>query len=360
MTQRDRAGGRADGPVVAFCCDAGSVVGLGHLMRCLALAEELRSRGNEPVFVCDLSGLAWARAQVSRRGWRILTPPSTEQGYLDAVLGVRPAAVVVDSYRLAPGISRGLRGSGLPVLAVVDGTLGRHDADLYVDQNVGAEEDALELPAGARRLAGLRYAMVRDEVLAARATSIGIVRPEPVQPPRVLAFFGGTDPFGAAPALTAALAATGVPFAATVVASRPDLVREIGDVPLMSGQRLEVIAPTDRIAELASDADLVLAAAGTSMIELLCVGAAAALVRVADNQRVGYERIVRTGAVVGLGALDAVRANPAKQAEVLGPLLTDHDARARLRHAARQRVDGHGRQRVADALLAVTSSRGPE
>lgn len=355
MTRRRDTDGRDDRKVVAFCCDAGPVVGLGHVMRCLALAEELHDRGHEPVFVCDLSGLAWVRARLARRGWRVVTPPSTDEGYPDAVLGVRPVAVVFDSYRLAPGISRRLRGSGLPVLAVVDGTLGRHDADVYVDQNAGAEQDAVALPAGVRRLAGLRYAMVRDEVLAVRPASVGIARPESLRPPRVLAFFGGTDAFGAAPPLTAALAASGQPFTATVVASRPDLARAVRDVPLMSGQRLEVIGPTDRIAELATEADLVLAAAGTSACELLCVGAAAALVHVADNQRVGYERMVRTGAVIGLGALDDVRTNPAGAADVLRPFLGDEEARVRLRRAAWQRVDGRGRQRVADALLALMS-----
>lgn len=333
---------------VAFCCDAGPAIGVGHVMRCLALAEELAGRGATPVFFADLAGVPWARAQVERRGFAVVPPAAA---YVGGVLASAPSAVVLDSYLLPAEVSGGLRAAGLPVLAIVDGDLRDHLADLYVDQNLGAEDDDPVLPEGAVRLAGLRFAMLRSEVIGARTAPV-VAASGRVGTPRVLAFFGGTDAFGAAPELVRALAATGRPFDATVVASRDDLVRRVGEVPLAAGQRVDVIAPTDRIAALVVDADLVLAASGTSIWELLCLGAAAALVRVADNQVVGYDRTVSTGAVAGLGALADVAADPAAAARTLARLLTDEDERAALRRKGRDLVDGLGRTRVADALLA--------
>ncbi|MQA78466.1 MAG: spore coat protein [Streptosporangiales bacterium] len=333
---------------VAFCCDAGPAIGIGHVMRCLALAEELAARGATPVFVADLAGVPWARAQVERRGFAVVAPETT---YVDGVLACAPSAVVLDSYLLPAEVSGELRAAGLPVLAIVDGDLRGHVADVYVDQNLGAEDDDPAVPDGAVRLAGLRFAMLRSEVIGA-----GPASPDAsgeTGTPRVLAFFGGTDAFGAAPVLVRALAAAGRPFDATVVASRDDLVRRVGEVPLAAGQQVEVIAPTDRIAALVVGADLVLAASGTSIWELLCLGAAAALVRVADNQVVGYDRTVATGAVAGLGALADVDADPSAAARTLTRLLTDRDERAALRRKGRDLVDGRGRTRVADTLLAL-------
>lgn len=346
-------------PVAVFCCDAGPSLGIGHVMRSVALAEELASRGMRPVFVCDVTGVPWAGAQLDRRGFQVVPPERDAAAYLDTVRQVRPAAVVLDSYLLAPEISRGLRAAGLPVLAIVDGELCGHDADLYVDQNLGAEDDAPELPAGAARLAGLRFAMLREEVVGARPRSADATVSGRDRVPRVLAFFGGTDAFGAAPVLSLALAATRQPFAATIVASRANLVAEVLGVRLAAGQRVHVIPPTDDIARLAADADLVLAASGTSVWELLCVGAAAALVLVADNQAVGYRRTVWTGAVVGLGTLPGVRADPSAAARTLGRLLADSGERAALRCRAWALVDGRGRARVADALLALTAAPRP-
>ena len=38
--------------LVIFRTDSSSKIGLGHVMRCLALAETLRSRGAEVIFIC--------------------------------------------------------------------------------------------------------------------------------------------------------------------------------------------------------------------------------------------------------------------------------------------------------------------
>ena len=53
---------------------------------------------------------------------------------------------------------------------------------------------------------------------------------------------------------------------------------------------------------LAAAADLVISAAGSSLSELLCIGAAAAVVCVADNQQLGYARVVAAGTAAGLGS----------------------------------------------------------
>ncbi|MBO0826802.1 MAG: hypothetical protein J2P24_03390 [Streptosporangiales bacterium] len=343
---------RGDAGVVAFCCDAGPAVGVGHVMRCLALAEELASRGCAPAFVADLDGLGWARERVVRQGFDVLAPASGVDAYVAAVLALRPVAVVLDSYLLSPEVSRRLRASGVPVAAMVDGELRGHEADLYVDQNLGAEDDAVELPDGVRRLAGLEYALLRDDLLRARPAVPREDADVPV--PRVFAFFGGTDAFGAGPAVLRALALTGRSFEATVVVGRDDLAAELTAVPLGDGQHVTPIPPTDRLAELVATADVVVAAAGSSTWELLCLGAATAVVRVAANQRIGHDRGVATEAVAGLGALDDLRTRPDAAAMRLARLLTDPAERTRLRRTGWHLVDGRGRRRVADALLALS------
>ena len=125
---------------------------------------------------------------------------------------------------------------------------------------------------------------MRDEILgcAAARTDRGDTGRHAV----VLAFFGGTDPAGAArsgPRAGRHRAA----FDATVVAatrrSRPR------SRPFRSAG---VSASVDRCrsADLTAPggaADLWSCAAGTSVWELLCVGAAAAVIWVADNQAAG-------------------------------------------------------------------------
>ncbi|GAA4209462.1 PseG/SpsG family protein [Actinocatenispora rupis] len=329
---------------VALVADAGRVRGLGHVMRCLALAEQLAPRGLDPVFVADLADLPWAVARLAERDLTWVPPGDDPAG---TVLGLAPAAAVLDSYHLPESVGHRLRAAGVPVLAIVDGDSRPHPADLYLDQNLGATPDALPGPG----LAGLRYALHRADVVRHRPAA---PRTDDATPPRVLAFFGGTDPFAAAPVLAGALAATGVPYEATVVAATPELAARVRAVP---GPH-EVIGPSDELPRLVTGADLVVAASGTSAWELACLGAAAALVCVVDNQEVGYARAVATGAVAGLGRLSDLRTDPSTAVPVLRRLLTDPAERQRLRAAAWHLVDGAGAARVADALAGLIVAVG--
>ncbi|WP_278257488.1 hypothetical protein [Nocardioides convexus] len=187
------------------------------------------------------------RPRLEARGFGSVVPAATVTA--QAGPGSRrlePEAVVIDSYRLPPVAYAAARAS-YRTLAVVDGAIGGREADVYLDQNIGAEHDHRSLPAGAVRLAGLRYALMRDEVLRHRPAQPEV--PAPDGPARVLAFFGGTDAFGAAPVLTAALAATGQPFRLSVVAASAERRAALEAIATAPGQEVEVIAPTDRIAE---------------------------------------------------------------------------------------------------------------
>jgi spore coat polysaccharide biosynthesis predicted glycosyltransferase SpsG len=315
-------------------------------MRCLALAEELLRRGLAVVFVCDAHTVPWAEAQIAARGIAV------EPAVWTAIERLRLDAVVFDSYDLDASVYKTVRATGVPTLAIVDGDLRGADADVLVDQNLAAELDHPHLPAGAIRLAGLAYVMIRDEILALRPIDPPVRRSNAV--PKVFAFFGGTDAFGAGPYVVQSLASAGVPFEATVVAPSVDLAARIAAVELRPQQRVDVIGPTDRLAAEVREADLTISASGTSTWELLCLGATAGLVCVVDNQVMGYERAIVTGTAAGVGVLSDLKADPSTAAAVLKRLLTDPAERDRLATAGWKLVDGNGRGRVADTLLAVT------
>ena len=104
-------------------------------------------------------------------------------------------AVVIDSYVLPRDAYSAVR-RVRPTLAIVDGDPSGKDGHVLVDQNIGAEDDDWPLPEGAVRLAGLDYALMRDEI---RARPDRPPTTRPTGAVRVFAFFGGTDAFGAAP-----------------------------------------------------------------------------------------------------------------------------------------------------------------
>ncbi|MER7501070.1 hypothetical protein AB0L05_22215 [Nonomuraea pusilla] len=380
--------GAEAGAMVGVRCDVTARGGAGHLVRCVALAEELTGRGVEVLFLGDLSGSAWACAQLTARGLPLLAAPRDPAGLARLAVELRLGAMVLDSYELPPGTGATLRAAGVPVLAIVDGDPLGQSADLYLDQNLDAE--LTPWPHGGERLAGLQYVLLRDAVLrlggrarpdtatsrpelaavpcptaaagptgglrslgaavsgesAAGLRSVGAVGSGEVTGgsrscagvARVLCFFGGTDSAGVAPRWAEALRRTGVPFQATVVSPEPF------DAP----DGVAVVPPTDRLPELMIDADLVVTAAGSAVWELLHLGVPAALTWVAPNQLIGYRALVGRGAAAGLGREPGEAAVGA-----LTRLLADPAARDDLARRGSGLVDGRGRERVADALLAL-------
>ena len=330
--------------IVGIRCDAGARRGVGHLVRCVAFAEELVSRGVGVRFLSDLDDLEWATAQLTQRGLPWYPPPFDPVALVAAANRLELDALVVDSYTLPPEHSVAVRRTGRTVLAIVDGDFRGQTADIYVDQNLDA---AIDTP-DAIGLAGLDYALLRGSVRQLRPLAPPVHTN--ARTPKVVAFFGGTDAYRAAPQIAALLTETGAPFDATVIGADESLRKELHAVTPRPGQRFDIIAPTDDLPKLLAGADLAVSASGTSTWELLCLGLPAALVWVVDNQILGYDRTIARGFAAGLGQLGHLDRG---SVTTLRDLLTDPAARTTLAARAWAAVDGRGVERVADALLTA-------
>lgn len=333
---------------VALRCDGGPTIGVGHVMRCVALGEELTARGHEVLLWGDLGGIGWLRTLIAGHGWDVLAAPDDPAGVARVADDLGLDAVVLDGYHLDPGIGSALAASSRRLLTLVDYDFGvQQHADVYVDQNLGASVHP-DLPAGATALAGVEYALFRDTVRDRRRSAPRAPH-LPHRPVRVVAVFGGTDAFGAAPVVLPALLATGEALDVTVVATRPESVDAVRAAATGAGQQVRVVAPEPDFGALVAEADLVISASGSSVWELLCMGVPAAVVCVVDNQEEGYRQSLDRGVVAGLGHLG--RFDPAAATATLGTLVGD--AAIRDEYAARGQalVDGLGRERVVDAFL---------
>lgn len=325
------------------------------MLRCVALAEELQHRGHHAELSGSLGGVTWVERLVARLGIPVLSPARTPRDVVAAAEARGWDALVTDSYDLDPGCIGAVRRTGRPTVAIVDGDLRGQDADLYVDQNVHAERRMPDLPTGARRLAGLRYVLVRDDVLShRRATPPANTTAGPH--PQLIAFFGGTDPFGAAKTMVPIVLATSLPCRLTVLASSPELQRHLPGFRREASQQVEVRQPGEHLPALVAQADLAISASGTSLLETLCIGTPAAAVVVVENQQIGYDAVTSARLAVGLGTLAGLREDTSarrRAVDEIGRLVRDRDRLHDMALRGMQAVDGRGRERVAEALEAL-------
>ena len=339
-------------PLVALRCDAGANTGIGHLMRCLALAEGLSQVGVGAVVVGTVDEVPLARRLLAHHGLMAYAAPTASLVPILEDLGA--SALVVDSYEVPAVTYAQVRATGCPVVAVVDAPAPKLEADLLVNPNY-ASEPSMAVPHRGRVLAGVSYALLRSSVTHRR----------PLAPPgapkgarRVLVVLGGTDVLLAAVTVAERLLATGLALEVDVVCSTPHMRKMVGQLTSQPGQRVTALGPVDDLAALAVEADLVVSAAGTTVWELACLGRPMALVPVVDNQIRGYSAVVSAGLAVGLGPAERLNSAPQKITAILAQLLGDRSRRASLSAAGYALVDGRGRERLAAEIKALLGAGG--
>jgi len=339
---------------VLLLADGGGAMGVGHVIRSLALAEAAVAAGHEVVVAGHFEG-SFVLAQLADAPVEVvqLAGPLAGHGLqpvIDVLTDRRPDVVHVDSYE-APARLREL---GEVVLSnVEDGTFGRRAADVVVDPTLGAALVARRDDGSTWLLRGSRYAPMRQRVIdARRAREIGTALETPSTADgvarRVLVVMGGTDPARLAPAALELLASTALALEVTVIAVGENAER-VRAAARGSALSLRVLAPVDDLAAIMSGQDLVVSAAGTSVWELCCIGVPMALIWAVDNQRDGYDRLVASGAALGLGGPELAQAGRHRDehaAALLRAALTDSRRRGDLGRTGRDVVDGLGAWRV--------------
>lgn len=352
---------------VAIRVDASLVRGTGHVMRCLCLADALRTRNVHVTFVTrdladflrqqiELQGHAvvalpdWSAGQApdagqpAEAGWT----PGQQRADADAVAAALAGTawdfLLVDHYALGSDWERAIR-SLAPRLAVID-DLGRaHDCDVLLDQNFHLDPQARyagKLPATAKALLGPSYALLRPAFRALR----GRVRPRAGALGRILVFMGGMDAGNLTGQALRVLDQAGLAGIAT------DVVIGAGHPHRESLQQRCATRPatvchvqTPDIAGLMADADLAIGAGGGANWERMALGVPTLALCVAENQRAVLDDCSRAGLVYLADAHDDASFALHLRALAGNPGLREHLSRQGMAC-----VDGKGALRVAAVL----------
>lgn len=338
--------------MILFRADASPGLGVGHVMRCLALADALRQRGRDCRFACGAETLATVPA-LQDSGFPVTSLADGQGDDPQALMAAvaPPRWLVMDHYGLDEAYEQPLR-SWAGRIAVIDDLADRnHACDLLLDQTAGrrAEDYAALVPPGTRVLTGAFHGLLRPGFALARPMALERRRRvETVE--SILVSLGGTDPANATSLALDALALAGLKCRVVVVMGRaaPHL-----DAVRTRAARLEPPAEVrldvrDMPALLAA-ADLAIGASGGSAWERCCLGLPSLTVVIADNQR----EVARGLALAG--AAEACGLDPAAIAQALIRLAKDGAALRRMAERAAALCDGDGAGRLAEMLLALES-----
>ncbi len=338
------------------------------MIRCLTLADELRAFGVNSVFL-SRDNLGNLHQMVLGRRYPLFslgrvneTPISPSYNTYADWLGVEPDCdsnetvnqispldidwLIVDHYALDWVWEQKVRPACGGIIAIDDLANRKHSVDALLDQNLGrtkTDYDCL-VPRSCDLMVGPRYALVRPEFAALREKSLS--RRRQAQLHKILITMGGVDRENITSLTLEALNQYNhsVNFEVTVIMGltapwRDQVTKQAAKLPFPT----RVLVNVQNMAELMSESDLAIGAAGSTAWERCCLGLPTAQLVIADNQRTIANALCEVGAAHSL----ELQKLGCSLSLFLNDLIRDPEHLVRMSGVAAKLVDGLGASRVA-------------
>lgn len=336
--------------------DAGPQIGIGHVMRCLALAQAWLKVGGKATFVSAADNPV-LEARLIEEGMHvahIAAQPGSDEDVQQTVRLARQkeaAWVVVDGYHFRATYQHALKANGLRIFWIDDyGHAEYYAADWVLNQNMHADESLYRnRESYTRLLLGPHYALLQREFLNWR----GWRRSTPAVGRKVLVTMGGGDPANITLRVIRALdkvAVEGLEVIVVVGSTNPHvemLKATVHESELM----IRLKQTTSEMPELMAWADLAVSGGGSTCWELTFMGVPTITLILAENQKLAAMTLANRGVSMCLG--EGKNVNPQSIRRALTRLLKDRNTRQQMMEKGQCLVDGSGAKEIVKLLDKV-------
>ena len=303
---------------IVFRADASVIIGSGHVMRCLTLADYLHKKGANIAFASRVLDGHLCN-YIERRGYRVFRlSQKDEQLISDWEIDYEETKsllesffvindwLVVDHYNLDYRWEAALRPLVKKIMIIDDLANRRHECDILLDQNLyeNMEKRYKHLvPDHCLKFLGPAYALLRPEFIDARKKDL--VRNGNVN--RIMIFFGGSDPtHETLKALKASSSIYLDQVIIDVVVGQSNPLREKIRQACLEYSNVSYHCQTDKMAALMAEADLFIGSGGASTWERCYLGLPSLTIITAGNQKELTQVLARRGIVINLGMYNNV------------------------------------------------------
>jgi len=355
---------------VVIRADAGRVVGSGHLMRCLALADELKNNYAKVTFVCrNIQGNM--TDFIVKRGYSceiipnqekyfasdhefyawMLTNAAYEVEQMTKVLsGIgTPNWLIIDHYGIDYYFEKAMQSLVKNVMVIDDLANRRHECDLLLDQNYYPDRvnryDNL-VPATCIKLLGPEFTILKPEFAQLRKKSS---KAEKIVKNIIISFGGSDNEAMTLKTLAAILNNKIKDITFEVVIGQINPYREAIEKICKQHINLKFHYQISNMAELMSKADLFIGSGGTTNWERLCLGLPAIIISTAENQVEVCQNLADKELIHYLGTVSEF--SDEKFNEAFTNCIKNYKWRNFVHVHGQQLVDGKGTSRVSGFLF---------
>lgn len=343
--------------VVFFRADATPEIGGGHIMRCLALSEELLSRRISSVYIC-IEGSEKVAPALGRSSFDIL---KAGENVADDIAickkhaGKRRPIFIVDHYNLDFFYERAVKEEGYTVISIDDWPERKHDCNILLDSTFKrtTAEYAHLVPEDCTILAGEQYILQRSEFSNFSWTDRNV---NIDANSTILISCGMTDAAGMTIKVLEELIACTQKFNIEIVLGKASpILKQVENLIRSSTDSIKLLQNVEFMSPVLDRAAIAIGASGSSTWERCVAGIPTITLSTAKNQEDIANKVGEFGATYHLGSLDQLLPGQISVATLM--LLENMQNRADMSSQARKICDGVGCRRVVDAVLNFESNR---
>lgn len=355
---------------VSFRSDASLKIGTGHVMRCLTLANLMKNQGWEVSFICrnhtgnliDLIGkhnidvyklittIEYSGTkELFHSNWLGVSQHQDAQDCLPILQEIQPDWLIVDHYALDAQWENQLKNVYKRLMVIDDIADRNHSCDLLLDQTLGRIPNDYEslVPDSSFMMLGAQYALLRPEFAECREYSLK--RRKQFQLRNILVSLGGTDPDNFTAQVLDVLNHCSLPetIRVTVVlgVTYPHL-ESIKKLSKKMSYNIEFAINISNMAEVMSNSDIAIGAAGSTTWERCCLGLPTIQIVTAENQNMIARTLSDNGAVFAINNLK----------ELPEAIKTVERSMSSMSANAKNVTDGKGAVRVIERLSGLNKT----
>ena len=315
---------------VVFRVDASLKIGTGHVMRCLTLAQVLKENRVNVEFICrkhegsliakiSSSGFnvhelkAFEEIEVDTRlahsHWLGATQQQDADDCIDIFKAEKNDWLIVDHYALDELWQKRLKPYCKKLMVIDDLADRKHQCDILLDQTFGRQqEDYLPLtPKDCELLLGSKYALLRPEF--AKWRSYSLKRRSKPEFKQLLINMGGVDVDNVTEKVLDELKICNLPndlHITVVMGSSAPYLENVKSKAITLPHKTEVKVDVDNIAEIMTNSDIAIGAAGSTTWERCCLGLPTIQIVIAKNQITIAKSLAELGAIKFLQSIKGV------------------------------------------------------
>lgn len=347
---------------VLFRVDGSKIIGWGHVLRCIGIAEEFKKQGYNPIFIIK-SDDDEVLAKVDSSGFEIELLPKNanyqKQIYRTNLIidKCRARTLIVDlsnllTLKMLGWFTKYINSLNINNIVIIDGygsecivSKVNIEADIVIVPYYNAQKNSRFKNKKSINLLGVQYAVIRNEFLRLRQERKVIKKIAN----NILVLPGGSINSIFLIKILNSFKLVKSENLTVKILTKDKKASSITQKLRLKKIKFQIIYNLSQIAPLYNWADLAISASGLTMYELAFMGLPAIVVSHNDVHKKITDNFSKAGSIIHIGTKKSV--SEKRLAKAIDDLILDKNKRDKMSHKGIELVDGKGVKRIALRII---------